>query len=190
MTDNVQRIIARLDEAEEKKRARRKMLRESLDTCQRLEKEYNDALRTETDPDKYNELITKATENKNRYTALLRQRNQKEAPALSRQEYEDIRKDLILEFEKVKQAHAPKIVEALKNLLTLVNAYDDDVRELEHILNGGQRLAGMFLALSNPFNGCSIKNNAEDFADVLGAFMYGYYINQATFRTYKGNVRP
>lgn len=186
MTDKLNEIMERLNEAEEVQNARRKALKEGLETCARLEKEYAEALRTETDPEKYVDLTLRNEENKLRYTALIKQKEQKEAPAITRQEFEEIRKDLVLEFEKVKQAYAPKIVEALKDLLPLVNAYADDVRELEHVLSGGQRLAGRYLALSNPFDGSSIKNNAGDFADVLGAFMHSYYINQGTFRTYKG----
>ena len=187
MTDNAKRIIERLDEAEEKKRARRKMLRASLDTCHRLEKEYEEALRTETDPDKYNDLILKAEENKNRYTALLRQRDQKEAPALSRQEYEEIRKDINAEFKATQAQHAPAIVDALKTLIPLVNAYAEDLEELERISDGAQRLTGI-IGISLTRDPSAIKDYApEELADVLTVFIHGYWLNQGVYRTYKGN---
>ena len=187
MTDNVQRIIARLDEAEEKKHTRRKMLRESLDTCHRLEEEYDEALRTETDPEKYNDLMLKSEENKNRYTALLRQRNQKEAPALSRQEYEAIRKDLKDELTAIQAQHAPAIIDALKTLIPLVNAYAEDLEELERIRNGAQRLTGV-IGFSATMDPSTIKEHApEELADVLTAFIHDYWLNQGVYRTYKGD---
>ncbi len=191
MKDNVKDIVERLNEAEENQRARREILRESLDTCQRLEKEYEEALRTETDPDKYNELITKATENKNRYTALLRQRNQKEAPALSHQEFEEIRKDINAEIKATQEQHAPAIIEALKTLIPLVNAYSEDLEVLEGIQKRADWLTGNVGRISVSIDPSAIKDYApEELADVLTAFMHGYHINQGTFRTYKGNVRP
>lgn len=187
MTDNVKRIIARLDEAEEKKHTRRKMLRESLNTCHRLEKEYEEALRTETDPDKYNELITKAEENKNRYTALLRQRDQKEAPALSNQEYEEIRKDINAEIKATQAQHAPAIIDALKTLIPLVNAYAEDLEELERIRNGAQRLKGV-IGIPFTMDPAAIKDYApEELADVLTVFIRDYWLDQGVYRTYKGN---
>lgn len=187
MTDNAKRIIERLDEAEEKKRARRKMLRESLDTCHRLEKEYEEALRTETDPDKYNDLMLKAEENKNRYTALLRQREQKEEPALSRQEYEEIRKDITAEVKATQAQHAPAIIDALTTLIPLVNAYAEDLEELERISNGAQRLKGV-IGIPATMDPSAIKDYApEELADVLTAFIHTYWVNQGIYRTYKGN---
>lgn len=187
MTDNVQRIIERLDEAEEKKRARRKMLRESLNTCHRLEEEYDEALRTETDPDKYNDLMLKSEENKNRYTALLRQREQKEEPALSRQEHEEIRKDITAEIKATQAQHAPAIIDALKTLIPLVNAYAEDLEELDRIASGAQRLRGI-IGIPVTMDPSAIKDYApEELADVLTVFMNGYWLNQGVYRTYKGD---
>lgn len=187
MTDKLSEITKRLNEAEENQSARREILRESLDTCQRLEKEYEEALRTETDPDKYNELITKATENKNRYAALLRQRNQKEAPALSHQEYEEICKDINAEIKATQAQHAPAIIDALKTLIPLVNAYAEDLEKLERIGNGAKRLRGIAIGISVSMDPSAIKDYApEELADVLTAFMRNYYLNSGIYRTYKG----
>lgn len=186
MTDNVKAIMEKLDKAEEAHRNKRKVLRESLDECARLKTEYAEKLRTETDPKEYSDLIMKNEENERRYTALIRQNNEKKAPALSRNELEDIRRDLRREATAIQAQHAPAIVDALKKLIPLANAYTEDMDELERIGNGASRLAGV-IGFSRPYDNNAIINEApEDFADVLNAFFCGYALHADTFRKYKG----
>lgn len=185
MTEAKNNIIERLNEAEGMQRKRRKMLRDNLDKCARLEKEYKEALRHETDPEKYNDLILKAEENKNNYVAYQRQYEQKELPALSRQDFELLRRDIQKQAEAIQAEYAPAITALLSELIPLVNSYAEDIEELERIKNRAQTLTGA-LSWFTPLDMSAIKDHApDDIAPVLDAFIYGYCVNQQAFRSYK-----
>ena len=185
MTEKMKAITNRLNEAEEAQRTKRKLLRDGLSECHRKELEYSEALKTETDPEKYNELVLKEAENNNRMYALQKQYAQKEAPALSRQEVESIRKELTNEFVDIQKAHAPAIIDALKTLIPLVNAYTLEVDELDQIMDGARRLTGT-VTYGASFDRNAIRNHAGDLADILDAFMWGYNQNFQTFRSLEG----
>lgn len=186
MTDNTKKIIDRLNEAESNRRKRKKLLRDSIDECVRLKKEYAEKLRTETDPEAYNELVKLDAENENKYTALLRQKEQKTPPALSRAEFESIRKEIRHELAVIQALYAPEITDLLSKIVPVVNAYVEDVEELERTENGALSLSGV-VGFNTTMDISTIKDHApDDIRDVIGAFMYGYYINQGTFRKYKG----
>lgn len=180
MTDKVKEIVSRLDAAEESKRVKKQLLKDALKECRNKSIELDAALSSETDPDRYNALLKEQTENEGRNVALTRQAALKDQPAISRDEYHDIARDIRAALNQIMDEHAPAIVNALLELATVTNEYMTEAEELEQISRGADRLAGRIAGFESLRIG-NIGSRCGANEKLVNAFMYAY-CNNSDFR--------
>ena len=180
MTDKVKEIVSRLDAAEESKRVKNQILKAALKECRDKKVELDAALSSETDPDRYNALLKAQTENEGKNVALTRQAALKDQPAISKEEYRDINKDIRAALDQIMDEHVPAIVNALLELATVTNEYMTEAEELERIFRGAERLAGRVGGFENLYI-TNIGKRCGEHEKLVSAFIYSY-CNNADFR--------
>ena len=112
--------------------------------------------------------------------ALTRQAALKDQPAISRDEYHDIAKDIRAALDETMDKHAPAIVNALLELATVTNEYMAEAEELERIFYGANNLAGRAGGFENLYIG-NIGKKCGEYENLVNAFMYSY-CNNGDFR--------
>lgn len=184
MKSTIKKIADRLDEVEKESKAREEAVKTALADCENKRKEYEKAIRTETDPDRLNELILKNCENDNRYTALVRQNTAKPVPALDADEYSAIDKALKAEMDNLQSERIDAILDALRKVTDLMNDYTEEYEQIERVCRGADYLAKRSRGWST-FNPGTIADKAVEDEGLMTAFCYAYYKNPVPFRTYK-----
>lgn len=183
MRQTVEEIANRLDEIERADREKSKFVKKQLIECRNRMSELNEAIETETDPEKFNSLLNQRTENENRFQALHRQSKAKNSHPLTEEEFSQINNRLNSELNDLKTERAPQLLESVRHTMAMMNDY---FREAEIITHEMEHAAYLAHGTSFCTHDLDISKLCGDSEKMMEAFVRSYFLNCDVFRKIEG----
>lgn len=185
MRPNIEKIADRLDAIETEYNNNVKDMRKQFEEYIAKDKQLSKALKKETDPIKFNELINLQNENLNFMTAYQRKLTAKPEPVIDLDTYNEIETEIKSEVDTLQGEKVGDILEALKKLIPLMNGYYKEMIEIERVYNGANRLANRYFS-SRGLDHSKIADKGGDDSKLLSVFCRAYFHFADEFMQFKG----
>ena len=183
MRKAITEVIEKIEAAEKLQREKAATLRTQLKENTNKVADLTAKIATAEDPKTYADLIAEKAETNKKIEYLTKACGEKPAPAITPEDYTELYATIDKEATALKIERAPAILEALTDLIKLVNDYSIEYEIISATAVRLNRQANQYRNLKAA--GTITDNAPADAKKAFDAFMVAYYNNADTFRSYK-----
>ena len=126
----IDEITARIEELRAEKTTRENKWRKEISDARAKAATLDEKLKAAEDPDEYKQILREKTEN-DQFLAFLNSKSTQSKPAITRDEYNKMHGQLLDELEELQENYAPKVEKAARELVLILNEYNDKALALE-----------------------------------------------------------
>ena len=126
----IDEITARIEELRAEKTTRENKWRKEISDARAKAASLDEKLKAVEDPDEYKQILREKTEN-DQFLAFLNSKSTQSKPAITRDEFNKMQGQLLDELEDLQENYAPKVEKAARELVLILNEYNDKALALE-----------------------------------------------------------
>lgn len=181
MRKAITEVIEKIEAAEKLQREKAAALRTQLKENTNKVADLTAKIATAEDPKTYADLIAEKAETSKKIEYLTKACGEKPAPAITPEEYTELNAIIEKEETALKIERAPAILEALTDLIKLMNDYSIEYEIISATAVRLNRQAKQFRSVKTP--GCISDNVPADAKKAFDAFLIAYFNNVDLFKS-------